>query len=237
MAGISEISGVAPWRRVVTALVTFGFALASRAEAQGSVQGQVSLQERPGETTTDLGNVVVSLDPVQGTPRTRVVPAKGQIAMERRRFSPQVIVVTPGSRVDFPNNDPFDHNIFSNDDNAGFDLGLYGRGESKPATFAKAGAYAVYCNIHSRMVGHVVVVSTPLVTQAGADGRWEIAKVPAGKYQLHIWHNRAPELVREVTVPAAGIAIQETMLDTRGWKFVAHKNKFGQEYKPTGERY
>jgi hypothetical protein len=157
--------------------------------------------------------------------------------MERRRFSPQVIIVTPGSRVDFPNKDPFDHNIFSNEEKGSFDLGLYGRGESKPATFRAPGAFAVYCNIHSRMVGHVLVITTPYVTQAGADGRFELSRIPPGKYELHVWHNRAPEVVRPVTVTAAGLEGQDVQMDARGWKFVAHKNKFGQDYQASGERY
>ncbi|MCU0623028.1 MAG: hypothetical protein MUF53_04085 [Gemmatimonadaceae bacterium] len=204
--------------------------------AQGAVAGQVSIVERAGDVTEDLGNVVVTLEPL-GAPRPRVASAKAQIAMERRRFSPGVVVVTPGSVVEFPNRDPFDHNIFTNEPGSEFDAGLYGRGESASATFRKVGAVPLYCNIHSRMVGHVVVVATPWVAQAGADGRWSVPRVPAGRYVLRFWHNRAAVADEEIVVPATGLDHAPVRLDARGFKFIAHKNKFGQDYKASGEKY
>lgn len=204
--------------------------------AQGTVSGQVSILERPGELTEDLGNAVVMLEPV-GAPKPRLAPGRGLVAMERRRFSPAVVVVTPGSAVEFPNRDPFDHNIFTNEPGAEFDAGLYGRDSSAEATFRKPGAVPVYCNIHARMVAHVVVATTPWVTQAGADGRWSIARVPAGRYVLRIWHPRAAAVDEEVVVPAGGLERPALRLDARGFRFIAHKNKHGQDYQAGGEKY
>jgi plastocyanin len=209
--------------------------------AQGTVSGQIKIQERPGETTSDLGNTVVFLEPVTA-PKTKVADTvkqmTTQMAMQGRQFTPRVQVVTAGSKVVFPNQDPFSHNIFSNTPGAMFDLGLYGRGGSKDATFKKAGAFPIYCNIHPRMTGFVVSVSTPYFAQAGADGRYTIANVPPGKYTVHFWHERAPEVTRELTVTASGSSGNDAQLDARGYKFVAHKNKFGQEYTSTGkDRY
>jgi plastocyanin len=228
----------ARWRLVRRAGLGAAAALAGAgaAAAQGTVAGQVTIAERAGDITEDLGNVVVTLEPV-GAPRSRLAPVRGQIAMERRRFSPGVVVVTPGSTVEFPNRDPFDHNIFTNEPGSEFDAGLYGRGEVASATFRKVGAVPVYCNIHSRMVGHVVVVGTPHVAQAGADGRWSIPRVPAGRYVLRFWHNRAAVADEELAVPAGGLEHASVKLDARGFKLIAHKNKFGQDYRAGGEKY
>lgn len=204
--------------------------------AQGSVAGQVSIAERPGDITEDLGNAVVTLEPLGGT-RPRLAAMRAQMAMERRRFSPGVVIVTPGSTVDFPNRDGFDHNIFTNEKGFEFDAGQYGRGETYGVTFRTTGVIPVYCNIHSRMVGHVVVASSALVVQAGVDGRWSIPRVPAGKYVLRVWHARTPTMERELTVTASGADVGPTPLDARGFKFKQHQNKFGQDYKTTGERY
>lgn len=204
--------------------------------AQGSVTGQVTIQEKPGETTTDLGTAVVWVEPAAGV-RSRPVATTTSIAMDGRKFVPRVRVVTPGSKIDFPNQDPFNHNIFSNAEGGQFDLGLYGRGETKSATFAKPGAYPFYCNIHSRMTGWIVVVPTLLVAQAGADGRFELDRVPAGRYVLHIWHERAPELTRDLTVAPSGASGVDVSLDARGYKVAQHKNKFGQDYKTSDVRY
>ena len=54
---------------------------------------------------------------------------------------------------------------------------------------------------------------------------------------LHVWHERAPEITREIAVGSNGISGVDVPLDARGFKFVAHKNKFGQDYKAAGERY
>lgn len=222
-------------RRLVAALA-IGLGLPGALGAQGTVTGQVSIQEKPGETTSDLGTTVVWVEPAGGA-RGRPGATTAQVAMDGRKFVPRVRIVTPGSKVEFPNQDPFNHNIFSNAEGGQFDLGLYGRGETKGTVFAKAGAYPIYCNIHSRMTAWVIVVPTGLVAQAGADGRFELEKVPAGKYVLHVWHERAPELTREVTVGPAGASGVDAALDARGYKVVQHKNKFGQDYKTSDVRY
>jgi len=211
--------------------------LPSPMAAQGAVTGRVTIQERPGEPTTDLGNTVIYLVRTDSaSPRVRATQAS--IAMNGRAFVPRVRVVTPGSRVEFPNQDPFSHNIFSTTPGAVFDLGLYPSGRSGDATFRRNGAYPVYCNIHPRMTAYVVVTPTPWFTQPGNDGRWSIAGVPAGTYKLHIWHERANEVVQDLVLTAEGRIGADAQLDARGFRFAQHRNKFGREYERTGrDRY
>jgi plastocyanin len=203
--------------------------------SQGTVSGRVAMQEKPGETTKDFDGTVIYLLP-KGAP-ARFAETKAQMAMNGRQFAPRVRVVTTGSTVEYANQDPFSHNIFSTAPGAAFDLGTYGSGVAKSTQFKKAGAYPVYCNIHAQMTAFVVVVSTSHYTQAGADARWKIAGVPAGKWELHVWHERAPEVTQDVDVPAAGLANVDVTLDARGFKQVAHKDKMGKDYTATGVRY
>lgn len=203
--------------------------------AQGAVSGRVAMQEKPGETTKDFDATVVYLMP-KGAPG-RFAETKTQMAMNGRQFAPRVRVITTGSTVEYVNQDPFSHNIFSTAPGAAFDLGTYGSGVAKSTLFKKAGAYPVYCNIHAQMTAFVVVVSTSHYTQAGADARWKIANVPAGKWELHVWHERAPEVTQDVEVPAAGLPNVDITLDARGFKQVAHKDKMGKDYTATGIRY
>ena len=81
-------------------LVLYGTAVAlavtaRTAAGQGAVTGQVTITERPGETTNDLGNTVVYLDAAAGSAASRVkVPElKEQMAMQSRQFAPRVRVV------------------------------------------------------------------------------------------------------------------------------------------------
>jgi plastocyanin len=205
--------------------------------AQGTVSGRVSLTERAGETTADIGNTIIYLVRTGGA-SARLPAADATIAMNGRAFVPRVRVVTVGSKVSFPNQDPFQHNIFSTSPGARFDLGLYASGRSRDVTFRRPGVVPVYCNIHPRMTSWVVAVQTPYYTQAGEDGRWSIPNVPAGEYTVHLWHERATAVERPLTVVATGNPGFDVTLDARGFRFAQHRNKFGQEYDRSGrERY
>ena len=139
-------------------------ALAGPASAQGSVSGQVSLLERPGERTDDLADVIVWLEPTSGT-RVRILPTTTTIQLQGRQFSPRVRAVTQASKVEFPNSDSFSHNVFSKAPDGAFDTGVYARGRTKEQTFKEAGVFPIYCNIHPRMTGYVVVLATRMPTR------------------------------------------------------------------------
>ena len=208
-------------------------------KAQGTVSGQIAVVERQGADRTDLRSAVVYLEPrgraVQGASE-RPTPRDASIAMTGREFVPHVRVILAGGSVAFPNQDPFSHNVFSNAEAGPFDLGLYRRGASRTATFARAGIYPIYCNIHSRMVSFVIAVPSPLVAMVAADGRFTITDVPAGTYLLHAWHERAgARASREIVVPAAGLPAQRIVLDTRAYVPGPHLNKFGLPYAATRE--
>lgn len=205
--------------------------------AGASVTGQVAILERPGEETEDLANVVVYLEPASPSARAKVAaPTNTTIALEKRQFSPRVRVVVEGSKIDFPNQDPWNHNVFSKV-NGGFDTGVFGRNKSKDQVFKEAGVYSLYCNVHPRMTAFVIALKTPYFTQAGADGRFALENVPPGQYKMTIWHDRTNTVVKDITVAATGVANLRADLDARGYKYVQHKNKFGQVYPATGERY
>jgi plastocyanin len=226
----------------LSVIVALAAVLTSTVAAQGTttVSGQVTILERPGETTEDLGNVVVYLEPASASARLRtpVPPSTNTaIVLQSRQFSPRVRVVTEGSKVEFPNQDPFSHNVFSKT-NGGFDTGVYGRGKVREQTFQEPGVYPLYCNVHPRMTAFVITLKTPYFVQAGADGRFVFEQIPVGRYTLHVWHDRATEVVRDIVVPAAGTSNVRVELDGRGYKYVQHKNKFGKDYtSATGDRY
>jgi plastocyanin len=224
--------------RRLLATVPAMLVLAGRGGAQGAVSGQITILEREGAgaRTADLASAVVWLEPLAGA--RAAAPENAQIAMESRQYVPHVRVVTVGSTVEFPNQDPFRHNVFSKSGPGEFDLGLYQRGETRGATLRRPGVYPVFCNIHARMLAFVVAVATPHHAQAGSDGRFALPDVPAGRYRLRVWHERGGEQATEVDVPAEGAGSLRVELDARGFKRVQHKNKFGQDYGPAGrDRY
>jgi plastocyanin len=206
------------------------------ANGQGPVSGQISIVERPGEQTEDLGNAVIYLELPAGT-KVKVPAASEAMALQARQFSPRVRVVSEGSKVEFSNQDPFSHNVFSKATQGPFDTDVFGRGKKKSTTIKAAGIYPLYCNVHPRMTAFLVTVNTPYYALAGADGRFSIGNVPPGTYKLHVWHERAAEQTATVTVGAGGVGGLKYQLDARNFKFVQHKNKNGKDYAANGEIY
>jgi plastocyanin len=167
----------------------------------------------------------------RSTPRAeRVIPGAA-IDMRQKTFIPHVRVVEAGGMVEYPNKDPFSHNVFSTTPGGAFDLGLYPRGESRGVVFRRPGVYAIYCNIHSKMSAFVVTVPAAYHTRPQADGRFAIANVPPGRYRLHVWHERAPEQITTVTVADRPVADVAMTLDARTFRETGHLNKFGQQYR------
>jgi plastocyanin len=203
--------------------------------ARAQVSGKLTVAEAGGRAASDVGNAVVYLEG-RGP---RGVPTRVDMTLDGRNFSPRVVVVPVGSTVVFPNRDPFNHNVFSLSDRNAFDLGLYGRGEKGEHRFRQPGIVPVFCNIHPRMVGYVLVRDNAYFAQPGADGSFTIPGVAPGTYTLHVWHERASELAQPIVVPEGGLAGLDLTLDASGYKFTQHKNKYGQEYGSgaTRERY
>ncbi len=205
------------------ALVTL--ALPALAPA-GNVRGRVELIDKGGRRATDLSDVVVFVDGAKTRPR----PTRVTMTMKGKTFVPRVVVVAVGGAVDFPNEDPIFHNVFSVSGENRFDLDLYKRPKSGSWTFQRPGVVRVYCNIHPQMSAVVVVRDNPYFAKAAQDGAFSIPDVPPGRYTLKAWNERAAEAGREIVVSAQGDVEAALTLDASSFKRVAHKNKFGKDY-------
>ncbi len=166
-------------------------------------------------------------------------PATGAVATIRqqgRRFIPDLIAVTAGDRVSFPNNDPFLHNVFSTSPARRFDLGSCRRGEQKDKELPEPGVVDVYCNIHPEMAATILVVPNRRHTRAGPDGRFVLDGVPPGTWTVFAYTRRALKPASgKVTIVAGADASLDLAL-VRGAE-VAHRNKHGTTYTGTGETY
>jgi plastocyanin len=58
------------------------------------------------------------------------------------------------------------------------------------------------CDVHPWMTAYVAVMGHPFFAVTGADGKFEIPKVPAGKYTVEAWHERFGTRSQDVTVEA-----------------------------------
>lgn len=207
-----------------------------RAYGQGtSVTGLVTAT---GSTPTRGVQAVVWLTPTgAANDPSPVKPVHGVLRQKNKAFDPHILVVTKGSTVDFPNLDPWFHNVFSLFNGKKFDLGLYEAGTSRTVHFDREGVSYIFCNIHPEMSAVVVVVPSPYYALAGKSGEISIADVPPGRYRLHVWsENAQPEtlqsLSREVDVSGVTESLGTIRVPETQVAKAQHKNKYGQDYEP-----
>jgi plastocyanin len=171
-----------------------------RAPLPGSAYPSRSIGKHDAPPVSEIRNVVVYLkDPPF---RGRLTASHAELRQQNETFVPHVLAITKGSTVDFPNDDPFFHNVFSLSSAASFNLGRYPRGQSRPEKFSKAGLVKVFCDIHSHMSASILVLDHPYFTIPGVDGNYEIRNVPAGQYTIIGWHERVGERAAAVRVEA-----------------------------------
>ena len=206
-----------------------------------------AIGEKKAERKARSGKIpatVVWLTPAPGSDVRLDPPApsdatKARLVQRNKSFEPHVLVVPAGSMVEFPNHDPFFHNVFSLFEGKRFDLGLYEAGTSRTVRFDLPGISYIFCNIHPEMSAVVITMGTPLYATASADGEVSIANVPNGRYTLHIWsegmgsENDKP-VTREITISEKAASLGAIRVPEVSGQRIAHKNKYGREYdQPT----
>jgi len=154
-----------------------------------------------------LGDAVVFLESAQARRQVRPIE-NAEMGQAGKQFVPQVLVVTTGTEVNFPNRDTVRHHVYSFSPVRKFELKLYIGTPTKPVLFDQPGIAVLGCNIHDQMVGWIVIVDTPYFGRTAEQGQLVLDKLPPGNYRLRSWHPGlpvgAPALDQAVTVPAEG---------------------------------
>jgi plastocyanin len=200
------------------------------------------------KTPPSSADVAVWLTPVaDGRSATAVSLPKRKFTLvqKNKTFEPHVLVLPIGSEVDFPNKDPFFHNVFSLYDGKRFDLGLYEAGASRALRFDRPGISFLFCNIHSEMSAVVIALDTPYYGVSNRLGKITIADVPPGKYVLHVWREGSPPealkaLSKQIVVSDDSSSLGKLAVPDNAVLPVAHKNKYGKDYEnptPAGTVY
>ena len=239
---------ICPFRAAILLAAACAVAGITANGQQGPVTIQVEVKPSPAEKqaklpakATDASDVVVWLKPLDEAGKASAdaeTPAKKlQLVQRNKSFQPHLVVVRVGSMIDFPNRDPFFHNVFSLFDGKRFDLGLYEAGATNSVRFDRVGVSFLFCNIHPEMSAVVVAVDTPYYGVSDRSGRVTIANVPDGRYELRFWYERSlPEslksLTRSVSIAGGNRELGPISIPENPNFSMAHKNKYGQEYTP-----
>jgi plastocyanin len=220
------------WRSLIFSsfLMTAGVAPAA------VVSGKVVLRDSriAAVSKGNYSGVVISLAPLDHPADPE--PRRARMLQKDKTFTPHVLAISTGSTVDFPNADPIFHSAFSSYSGQIFDVGLYPPGTNKAVRFTRPGVVRVFCNIHPTMSAVIVVLDTPYFDTTGKDGTFHIT-VPAGDYELNVFHERATEttmrgLSRRITVAESPVQLPEIEISEAGYLAIPHKNKYGHDYPP-----
>jgi len=205
-----------------------------------TVRGRVEVEAVSKSKTGSFPSTVVWLTPVAGTvngpvPETPTPPAGLKLVQRNKSFEPHLLVVPAGTVVEFPNHDPFFHNVFSLFEGKRFDLGLYEAGSSRMVHFDRPGISYIFCNIHPEMSAVVITLTTPYYAIANAQGQLNIPDVSYGRYLLRVWSEGAgPESIkameREVTIGENATSLGLIRVPAASKQTMAHKNKYGRNY-------
>lgn len=213
-------------------------AAAPAAGAIAQVTGKVTLvRADSGAIGQDASEVVVWLVPVGGTKLVLPEhPGAYRMLQRNKKFEPNLLVVPLDSVVDFPNLDPWFHNVFSLYRGKRFDLGLYEAGKDKQVRFDHLGASYIFCNIHPEMTAVVLTIDSDYSAISAKSGDFAIANVSPGGYRLHVWYANASSkdltvLEKSVVVDEGANRLPPIVIPVIG-AATGHKNKYGKDYDP-----
>jgi len=192
--------------RFAVALITlFGYhasAAAVEPERVGAIEGTVSYQADPARPwryaryyvkqpkTGELAEAVVAL---RAKPLADVSRAAETVTIDQQnfQFAPETVVIRRGDSVRFTNADAATHNVQSSSEIATFNVNMPGGGE-QTIKFDKAGGVRqpvqVGCVFHSAMRAFIFVFDHPWYQLTQASGKFKLADVPAGEYELEMAH-------------------------------------------------
>jgi len=155
-----------------------------------------------------LANAFVHLQgPFPATP-----PPAEPVTIDQRNciFVPRVVGARTGQTMQVTNSDATAHNVHSVSQTNAFNAsqpkqGMVYRFQLK----ADEVMMRIRCDIHSWMVTYVAVMRHPYFAVSGVDGTFTIARVPAGRHTVQVWHERYGTLTRTVDVKAGATATVE----------------------------
>lgn len=213
---------------VLSSLLTAVHATAQEATVRGSVS--VLHHSRSASASAD---VVIWLTSARSKETVSPGPT-ARLLQKDKRFTPHMLAIPVGTAIEFPNQDPFFHDVFSIYHGKPFDLGLYESGAVRKVRFTQPGVSYIFCNIHPDMSAVVIALSTPHFAVSGHDGSFQISHVPPGKYQLGVWYELASDqelnsLSREIEITAGDNALPAMTLHATDAPH-DHLNKYGEPY-------
>ena len=132
-------------KRLIMFSLLLPFVLFGRVEAP-HISGEIKV-----EGDKNLKNMIVYLELAEPS-KTRHKPVLHKNIQKGRKFNPDLIVVSPGDKIQFSNDADreIDHNIYSLSKLKNFDLGFWEKGSVLEVIVDKYGSEIFYCSVHQK---------------------------------------------------------------------------------------
>jgi Carboxypeptidase regulatory-like domain len=145
-----------------------------------------------------LANAVVILTGIK-----RAATVEAVVTNEKCRFGPRVQLARPNASIRTTSKDPILHTTQAQreDGRSIFNVALPMPGLNITKPIGGAGTVRLSCNTHPWMRGWMIVTDEAAAI-SGADGTFTIDNVPAGTYELRVWHEALKGAPQKITVMA-----------------------------------
>ncbi len=152
-----------------------------------------------------MGNIMVWVS--KGLPAGKTWPApKTPVVLDQKgcMYVPHVMGIMVGQPYRILNSDGILHNIHTLPKvNPAFNKGMPASLKETTTTFAKPEAvFHVKCDVHPWMSAYVAVFTHPFFSVTKTDGKFEIAGLEPGTYEITAWHEKLGTQTASVTVGA-----------------------------------
>jgi hypothetical protein len=194
--------------------------------AAADVEGSVRVRGADGASLLAGQPIVVYLTGFRQPP----LPGSPAISQKNKVFVPSLRVIVAGQSVQFTNDDPVVHNVFSTSAARTFDLGKPGPQQTREVNFPTPGLVDVYCNIHEAMFANILVLPNRAFALVDEQGHFVIKDVVPGRYPLHAWGRNIEPFETEVTIGEGKPSHLEVILSPRVFN-PTHLDKFGRPYR------
>lgn len=211
--------------RLLVFLLASLFGFSSLLFAQGTVSGRVIFEGTPPapepiEVKSDIptcgttqevkklilgsaGGVANAVVKVLGAPGT-LEPKKGTLDQLQCQFVPHVQVLPVGSTLVLTSSDPVLHNAhgFYEEGSTAFNIAVPIPGMQVSQKLDRPGTIKLRCDAgHTWMSAYVIVTDQTSYAVTDSDGNFTIEEIPAGDYEIEVWHEWLGTSREPVTVP------------------------------------
>jgi plastocyanin len=154
----------------------------------------------------NLADVVVVIKGVAGAVSTGASAAPVALDQKGCLYAPQILAVQTGQKLVVKNSDPCVHNVHTKPTaNPESNQVQMPGGADLTYTFDKPEPFLKFqCDVHPWMFAWVTVMDHPYFDVSGADGKFTIKNVPAGKYTIEATHRKLGTQTAEIEVKDSG---------------------------------